>query len=230
LIALVFLAITTGLLVLDLKRPDRFLYILVKPNLRSWLVWGAWILIAYGVVAAAWLGAALAGRPVVIGWLAAPAIVLAAAAAGYSAFLFGQAEGRDFWQSPLLLPQLLVAAVVAGAAVLVIVAFLGAVDLGVLWTLCFVMAGSLLLHGVMLVAELGGSHANLDTARAARLITHGPWRMRFWIVTVLDGTVLPILLVWWSPPAAALGAVMTLVGLWNYEDLWVKAGQAIPLS
>src|SRR5207247_761036 len=40
LLALVFLAITTGLLVFDLKRPERFLFILLKPNFRSWLVWG----------------------------------------------------------------------------------------------------------------------------------------------------------------------------------------------
>ena len=40
-----------------------------------------------------------------------PAILLALATAGYSAFLFGQAEGRDFWQSPLVLPHLIVAAV-----------------------------------------------------------------------------------------------------------------------
>ena len=30
-----------------------------------------------------------------------PRLLVAAASAGYSAFLFGQAEGRDFWQSPL---------------------------------------------------------------------------------------------------------------------------------
>jgi len=53
--------------------------------------------------------------------LVVPAFVLALAAAGYSAYLFGQAEGRDFWQSPLLLPHLIVAAMLAGAASLVLV-------------------------------------------------------------------------------------------------------------
>src|SRR5262249_53898195 len=47
-ISLLFILLTTALLVVDLKRPERFLYILLKPNWRSWLVWGAWILIAYG--------------------------------------------------------------------------------------------------------------------------------------------------------------------------------------
>ena len=43
-----------------------------------------------------------------LGVLAIPLVLLALGAAGYSAFLFAQAEGRDFWQSPLVLPHLLV--------------------------------------------------------------------------------------------------------------------------
>src|SRR5205807_306990 len=35
-ISLLFVLLTTALLVLDLKRPERFLYILFKPNWRSW--------------------------------------------------------------------------------------------------------------------------------------------------------------------------------------------------
>src|SRR4029450_6321252 len=40
LIALVFLALTTGLLIADLKRPERFLYLLFKPNCGSGLALG----------------------------------------------------------------------------------------------------------------------------------------------------------------------------------------------
>ena len=98
---------------------DRFHYILTRGNRSSWLVWGAVILMAYGAVGAAWLLAALAGSLGVLQLLAIPVIGLGAASAGYSAFLFRQAEGRDFWQSPLLLPQLLVAALMAGSAALI---------------------------------------------------------------------------------------------------------------
>ena len=49
-----------------------------------------------------------------------PVAALAAATAGYSAFLFGQAEGRDFWQSRLVLPHLVVSAFVAGCAALLL--------------------------------------------------------------------------------------------------------------
>jgi Fe-S-cluster-containing dehydrogenase component/formate-dependent nitrite reductase membrane component NrfD len=229
-VALLFLAITTGLLVGDLKRPDRFHYILTKGHRRSWLVWGAWILMAYGALGAAWLLAALADNTPLLWLLTIPAIVLAAASAGYSAFLFRQAEGRDFWQSPLLLPQLLVGALVAGAASLILlhVAFAGAPEK--LPPLVLAFAASLVLNMVVLLAELFGSHASLDVARAAGLITRGPFRRAFWVGVVGAGLALPLSLLWFGPPGAVAGSVLALAGLWIYEDLWVKAGQAIPLS
>jgi Fe-S-cluster-containing dehydrogenase component/formate-dependent nitrite reductase membrane component NrfD len=225
-LALVFLALTLGLLVIDLKRPDRFHYVLLKGNPRSWLVWGAWILMAYGLVALLWL----VTDPAQHRALAWPALVLALAAAGYSAFLFGQAEGRDFWQSPLLLPHLLVAAVLAGAAALVIVgALLDAGEPAIL-TMAGLLAVALVLHGVLLGAELGVTHANSDVACAARLLTRGAYRARFWGAVVLAGIVVPLLAILTAPGGMVLAAVLALAGLWVYEDLWVKAGQSVPLS
>src|SRR5262249_52619046 len=54
-IALIALALTGLLLIFDLKRPDRFYYLITKPNFRSWLVLGAFILMAFGVLCTAWL-------------------------------------------------------------------------------------------------------------------------------------------------------------------------------
>ena len=229
-LALLFLLTTTAFLVLDLKRPERFHYILVRSNHRSWLVWGAWILVAYGGVALLWLGSALLGRGEIVPFLALPALVLAGASAGYSAFLFGQTEGRDFWQSALLLPQLLLAAVVAGSASLLIVGFVSGVDLGGLWMLSVVMAAALLGHGLVVLAELLVPHANRDAARAAALITRGEWKTPFWGGVIAAGTALPVVLIWPNPYSAALGGALALIGLWIYEDLWIKAGQSVPLS
>jgi hypothetical protein len=49
-LALVFLAITAYLLVIDLKRPERFYTILLRPQWRSWLTIGAYILTLYGAL------------------------------------------------------------------------------------------------------------------------------------------------------------------------------------
>jgi Fe-S-cluster-containing dehydrogenase component/formate-dependent nitrite reductase membrane component NrfD len=230
LLALLFLAATGVLLIADLKRPDRFFFILTKANRGSWLVRGTWVLLAHGALSVLWLVAGLAGAGGVLRALTLPAIVIAGLAAGYSAFLFGQAEGRDFWQSKLLMPQLLLSAMVAGAASLLILGFAGRVNLSVLWMLAVVMGGALVLHGVTLVAELSGSHVNLDAARAARLITRGPWRTQFWFGVVLAGTLFPLTLVWLSPLGSVIAAIVALMGLWLYEDVWLKAGQSLPLS
>jgi len=250
-VALLFLLITTALLVLDLKRPDRFHYILLKGNPRSWLMWGSWILIAYGGIAAVWLAAGLTGHTGLLPRLAVPTIVLAAAAAGYSAFLFGQCEGRDFWQSPLHLPHLLAGALVAGSATLTVLHLLtgrgtwGPELMGV-EGLRLAMAGGLLAHAGIIGLDLFGAHPSVDVRRAARLITHGAWRSRFWGGAVIAGIGLPLVLVFWGlgaaathlpmgvtlqePVATSAAAVLALIGLWIYEDLWVKAGQSIPLS
>jgi Fe-S-cluster-containing dehydrogenase component/formate-dependent nitrite reductase membrane component NrfD len=230
-LALVFLALTTALLVLDLKRPDRFLYLLLKPNWRSWLVLGAFILIAFGAVAAVWLAAGWTGNLHALRLLAWPAVLLSAGAAGYSAFLFGQAEGRDFWQSSLLLPHLLVAAVAAGAATLLITTLLLGEDLRAATAFRALLAMALVATGVVLGAELFGSHATQDAARCARLLRSGELSGWLWGGVGLAGVTVPLLLLMiQSPPVWGLAAALALAGLWLYEDLWVRAGQSVPLS
>jgi Fe-S-cluster-containing dehydrogenase component len=232
-LSLLFLALTTLLLVVDLKRPDRFAFILLKPNWRSWLVWGAWILMAFGAAGGLWLLGGLTGHHGLIRLVAAPTVLLALATAGYSAFLFGQAEGRDFWQSPLVLPHLIVAAVVAGSATLAIAATVlgrpGVAELGQ------ILVGALIAQAALLGLELFSRHPVRDVALAARLITHGALRGRFWGGVVAAGVVAPIVLLvaaaWLGSDAVVLLAgLLALIGLWAWEDLWVKAGQSIPLS
>ena len=235
-LSLLFLALTTALLVLDLKRPDRFAYILLKPNWRSWLVWGAWILIAFGVAGAVWLLGGLTSSRTLLPIVVPVAMLLALATAGYSAFLFGQAEGRDFWQSPLVLPHLLTAAVVAGTSVLMLAtAGLGSLDPRVLDGLRPLLLVSLATHGGLLGLELVSRHPVRDAALAARLVTRGALGGPFWGGVVGAGLVLPLGLVllaaaWDSVAVSALAAILALAGLWVWEDVWVKAGQSVPLS
>lgn len=54
-VAMIFTGLTALILIFDLKRPDRFYYLLTKPNLRSWVVIGAYILIGYGGLSFGWL-------------------------------------------------------------------------------------------------------------------------------------------------------------------------------
>jgi Fe-S-cluster-containing dehydrogenase component/formate-dependent nitrite reductase membrane component NrfD len=224
LIAMLFLLITGGLLIVDLKRPERFHYLLLRPNPRSWLVLGAWIMLAFGAALGLWILAAVAGGGAILGVLAIPLLLLALGVAGYSAFLFAQAEGRDFWQSPLVLPHLLAGAATAGAAVSLLV------------TPPSATARSVLLVGLgvnvfIVLAECYMPHGNTDSRAAARMITRGSLSRVFWGGVVVAGTLLPALLVLPASGATSvLAGALALVGLYLWEDCWVRAGQAPPLS
>src|SRR5262249_34918265 len=156
------------------------LYILMRPNPRSWLTRGTWILLGFGAVLAIWIGAVWTGRFDVIAFLAIPLAVLALATAGYSALLFAQAEGRAFWQSPLVLPHLVVSAMTAGAAVALLMMPPSAALRGLLFV---GLAGNLLL----VLAECTRPHADTDSRAAAQVITRGRLNRIFWGGVVAGG-------------------------------------------
>ena len=83
---------------------------------------GAYLLVAYTALCGLYGLAELAGiAPLcsAMRWLAVAGGVLAAV---YTAFLFGQCEGRDLWQTPLLPLHLLVQGWLASAALLALLA------------------------------------------------------------------------------------------------------------
>jgi Fe-S-cluster-containing dehydrogenase component/formate-dependent nitrite reductase membrane component NrfD len=241
LVALVFAAITGALLIADLRQPRRFALIFLRPQWGSWLVRGAFILAVYGALALLWLLGGLLDQPDLVRVVALPAALLAAGTAGYTAFLFGQCEGRDLWQTPLLLPILLAQAVAAGAGVLLVLA--PAFDLAepIVTTLLWALVGGVGALVVLLFFELS-SRSSAHVELALQAMTRGRYAGRFWILGVGVGMVLPLVLAVvvlaglddpTNPAGAVLGALAGLaavVGLYGYEDAFVRAGQAVPLS
>jgi Ni/Fe-hydrogenase subunit HybB-like protein len=85
---------------------------------------------------------------------------------------------------------------------------------------------------LIVAAEFMMPHATDNSAYAARLITHGPFRNWFWGGTVVLGGVLPLLLLWLAPSDfyAAFAGVLALAGLLIFEWCFVMAGQSVPNS
>jgi Fe-S-cluster-containing dehydrogenase component/formate-dependent nitrite reductase membrane component NrfD len=232
-----FIVITLALLIADLKRPDRALYLVLKSNPTSWLVWGAYILGIFGLIEAAWFLCAVFGFTGGLYGLLIPAILFGAGAAGYTAFLFGQAEGRDFWQSPLLLPVLLAQAVLAGSSALGLLSW--ALDGGGTITsmLAIILLIALALHGLLALVEVFGAHTNSHVAAAAHYMVRGPLQYTFWGPFFAIGTLIPLLLLVIAllvpQTAGALvgfAGICALAGLFAYEHCFVTAGQSVPLS
>jgi len=236
---LIFLGLTTLLLVYDLERPERFLYILMRPQWKSWLTRGAFILIGFTVVVGLWW---LLETGALIGWYSVPGalrglllwtgLVLAIGTAIYTAFLFGQAEGRDLWQSSLLPFHLVVQALMAGSgALLVLDLFMPFVpELSSVVRITFVAMLIVDLF-ITLFGEFGMPHASEVAARAAHDISHGHYSKYFWRGGVIVGHIVPLLLmlIAW-PLAGALAGIAAIAGLYAFEYAFVMAPQDIQNS
>jgi formate-dependent nitrite reductase membrane component NrfD len=233
-----------GLLVADLKRPERFLLLLARPQWKSWLVRGAFVLMAAALLAVGY-GMAALYKPSVT-WLWRPLGLAAAigggAAAGYTAFLFAQARGRRLWQSPLLLPHLVVQAGLAGSAALSFVpGFLNRTRVApVLWDerlqlLGTAMAIFLVLNLLMILGELW-SHASREAAAAGRWMRTGEQGATLFLGVFALGHVFPAVALFLSfkldgaVSAVGLAGIASLLGVALWDHLFVRAGQIPPLS
>jgi Fe-S-cluster-containing dehydrogenase component/formate-dependent nitrite reductase membrane component NrfD len=233
---------TTGLLVADLERPERFLSIILRPQWKSWLARGAFLLIGFSLVAGIWwaLEAAAAWTGAfslpdlartALAWTTIP---LAIGAAIYTAFLFAQAEGRDLWQSPLLPTHLIIQSTMMGTGALL--------GLGTVVELSpDLLAAARIGFGVSLgvdlfvifFGELGVPHASEVAARAAHEIRRGRHAKSFWWGAIVLGHLVPLALLLALPTvpvAGLLAALAAIVGLYAYEHAFVMAPQEIPNS
>lgn len=234
-LALAGIAVTGFFLVSDLKQPRRFIYLFIKPQWRSWLTRGAQCINAAGAVATVFLVSAIAGwdgAREVSRWLLLPTGTMLAA---YTALLFNQCEGRDLWQSPLLLPHTIVNALIAGGGALGIVALFTSQPTELVRAVDVVLVSSLVLSAAIIAMDLGGRHQTSQADRAARNLWCDMYARRFWIGGVLTGLVVPALLagaylVVGGRGLVAAAGLCALIGLWFYEDAWVRAGQSVPLS
>jgi formate-dependent nitrite reductase membrane component NrfD len=217
----VFLALTGALLVWDLEHPGRFYLIFTRPQWRSWLVRGGFIIGGYSAVLAAQFVLGLAGGSGVQPWLAIAGAPLAALTAVYTAYLFAQSKARDLWQNPLAPFHLMVQAGIAGAGVL---ALLPGLDVAARAACGIMLAVACAVHLLLIAAEAPLSHATAHASLAHHEMTggrYGAW-FKWSLALVAVGAAAP-----WFGPLAALPA---LAGLFAYEHAYVQAGQAVPLA
>jgi formate-dependent nitrite reductase membrane component NrfD/ferredoxin len=238
-IALVFMLITVILLIKDLSQPRRFLNILLRPQWKSWVARGAFILVGFTAVSGLWWLIEAAGfmgwsSPYatfllrdVLAWITFP---LALFSVIYSAFLLGQAEGRDLWQSPLLPFQLFAQSIMVAAGVLltlnVFASFFG--DLQAQLTVLFPI--SIAINLLVTLANKFNSFASEVALLASREMTHGKFRNHYWWGGIVFGHIIPLALFFIFSTAVPAAVACSVVGLFFYEYAFVMAPQHIPNS
>ncbi len=233
-LALIFTAATLLALIADLTRKERFLRVVTSPQNKSWLARGSYLLLLYSALCGAfWLGTFLK-FPALSAILIWPTVISGFLAAGYTAFLFGQCEGRDLWQTPLLPLHFILQALLSSAAVLTLLpAAFGGGALQSRTVAVEALAACLILHLLIVAGEITMPHTTDNAAYAAWLLARGPQRVLFWTGAVGLGGVLPLLLLWLVPAnaaAAAASGVLALAGLFAFEWCFLMAGQLAPNS
>ncbi len=230
LVGLVFLGLTGGLLVWDLDRPTRFLYVLLRPQWRSWLVRGAYIITAYSFLLVVNLGLVKFAEN---SWphrlLVIPLLVTALLTAVYTAFLFAQARGREFWQSRTVPLHMVTHAIICGSA------FLGLFAWNWNTEFCsflrYLLIITSILHLTMTLFDMFLPHADRETAAVVASIVNGRYRRLFWLVSVLTGVLVPVAFMFWLPNNLIfIPSFLFLLGVFASQHIWVRAPQQIPLS
>jgi Fe-S-cluster-containing dehydrogenase component/formate-dependent nitrite reductase membrane component NrfD len=230
-ISLVFLALTGLFLVMDLDRPDRFLNVLLRPQWKSWLVRGGYTITVFGLLvtiwgANTWFEIGIPETPLL--WIIAAFSIMLAI---YTAFLFAQAKGRDFWQSPSLALHMLVHSVMAGASVFALVALITGTES---WMSIIgnTMIIALVVNLFTMITELTMTHPTTAAHTVVEMILKGRYKNLFWLGTVILGNILPLALLIFAPSSSMLiiAAILVLVGIYVTEKIWVEAPQRIPLA
>ncbi len=231
-LGLVFLGATGALLVKDLDRPDRFLNVLLRPQWKSWLVRGGYTISIFGGLLALlavfmffdWGPGFL---PVIYGLTFLAAIMTAV----YTAFLFAQAKGRDFWQSPSLALHMLVHSFMAGAAVFTIVNLISPASAAWLSYLHLTLILTIGINLGLMVLEFATTHPTEEAKLTVKMILKGRYRNLFWFGAVLVGNILPLalLLMGTDPVMSAAAGVLVMIGMYVTEKIWVEAPQRVQL-
>lgn len=240
--------IATGvLLCVDLARPDRFLSVIIRPQWRSWLARGAYLIVGFGGMVSLLLvinvGAMMNVRvlqsaqmyldqsnvSLVVSLFTIP---LAVGVAVYTAFLFRQAKGREMWQKKYLPLHMGVQALIAGASICILMNCVFE-RLDNLYRLSvFALVIGLVISGVIICVGHIFDRTKVKGVRIAnQQLLNGKYRYWFWIGGVALGHLAPIMVAFSrSDLVGAISGLSAVCGLYCYEYAFVLCAQEVPNS
>ncbi|PKP46069.1 MAG: hypothetical protein CVT95_07630, partial [Bacteroidetes bacterium HGW-Bacteroidetes-12] len=221
-VSFIFITLTGVLLVKDLGKPKRFLYIILRPQFNSWLAKGAYVILAFSSLLILLIICCLIGNGFWIKTILFITVPIAFLTAIYTAFLFAQAKGRIFWKNNWS----------------VFFMFFHAIILGIIGTSILLNKNHQafypsveIIHFLNIVITLllfkgnGLPDANL----VSNLIFKGKYKLQFWSLVIFIGNIVPLALLFFDH-SIYLSSVMLCIGVVVTNYLFVKVPQLIPLS
>ena len=230
-LGILFLTLTGGLLVKDLDKPSRFVYVLLRPQWKSWLVRGGYAITLFGGFLTLWAVSILMGWELVELIALWAGAVLGIITSIYTAFLFAQAKSRDFWQSPALSLHMLLHSFMAGGAVFGLFSVINSASMEWMSYVNLVLLISIGLNLFTMLLELATPHATIDAKKTVEMILSGRYKNLFWMGIVILGNIIPLVLIGFDIPfGLPVASLCILIGIYITEHVWVQAPQQIPLS
>jgi formate-dependent nitrite reductase membrane component NrfD len=175
-----------------------------------------------------WLSSDVASslRPI-MAWITLP---LALFSVIYTAFLLGQAEGRDMWQTPLLPFQLLSQSAMVASGMFIALSLFVQFSNDLFGFLSSTFLASLVINLIItLVGKFSMPHASEVALLASREMSHGKFRNHFWWGGIALGHAVPLAF-FVVPSVLPLAVLAAVIGLFFYEYAFVMAPQHIPNS
>ena len=229
---LFFLTLTGVLLIMDLDQPKRFLFVLLRPHWKSWLVKGGYSITFFGLCLTIsglliYLDFGVKYQFAILSISAAFAIITAV----YTAFLFKQAKGRDLWQSPLSALHMLTHSIMAGSSLFILLSLFISFQAAFLAFIQLAFVISISINLLIILFEFKILKHTADSKKALHLIANGRYKTQFWFIAITIGNIIPLGLVFTDISLLSqLGSIFCLTGIFVTQHLWVEAPQRIPLS
>jgi len=228
-ISTIFLFITGFFLMLDLSHPERFYLIFIKPQWNSWITRGSFLIMFFGISLMLFMIFRVLDYPVMTLILRFITVILGLLTSIYTAFLFGQAKGRDLWQNRLLPIHFLVEPIIAGCAILVLLGWVIPIDSSEINWLRWVFIGSSVVNLTLILMDLVISQKTDSAHNAIRYLIYGKWAKYYWGSIIFSLISIVLIIISSGLSVLLLGAsIISLIGLFAYWHAFVGAGQSMP--
>ena len=230
-IALVITVVCAPLLIMDLGQPGRFLYPIIYFRATSPLSWGSVLLILFGLSMIAFLYGLYRGEAP---WLRTVGIIgslLALTMPLYTGIDLMANQARELWQSPLVPLLFVILSITSGSAVLAVLAqvWKGS-SLDAIQLLRRILAASVAITLLMFLIEVVALTFGTQEEQTAWSLINSEYGTRFWLLTLLVGTILPLVLLLPRaladrPALVAIAGVAGAVGSYTFREVILYAGQ-----
>lgn len=224
-ISLIFMTLTAALLIKDLRQPKRFLYIVFRPQFKSWLARGTYIILSFCTILLLLIIASAMENKLFVNVMLAIAIPGAVLTTIYTAYLFGQAKGRAFWKNNLSSTFMLFHAIIFGCMG---VSLLLAQQLHLQYTSIEWM------HVISIIVTLilfQGTKV-MESKMASDIIVKGKYKFHFWGIVILLGNLIPLAMYHFgsSDIIFNMASMLIVIGILTAGYLFIKVPQTIALS